>query len=263
MNSAQALHSAARRYCIEKYHSWCEIYAALPKQGRAGDGYHYSPKALDTFPRYNMLDAIRVALESIDSDTLADFEAAKSLVIGAGWSADDDFTRNSLDETAANAQSNEREKFCEFVSSLTEPDVWNYDPLPYRRVLSDEESEQVWSEVRAAWGDPAHLFWSPPPEMPISTFKAGAFDQFVPTHALRRKLAGLSVQRVWELREFGPSYVEEVEIFEPIYNGAEGVWSSPGFTWVIYASHESTVAVAGTLLPEIKRMWPDWQQFQW
>src|SRR5580698_2053431 len=103
MNTAQALHSAARRYCIDNHRHWCEVYASFPNQGSARDGY--TPKALDTFPRYNMLNAILVAVETIDSEILDDFEKAKSLVVNAGAMADDDFTRNPHSEIAVNAQS--------------------------------------------------------------------------------------------------------------------------------------------------------------
>ncbi len=96
MNTAQALHSAARRYCIDNHRHWTQLYANIPNQGRASDGYHYSPKALDTFPRYNMLSAIREAVETIDSESLHDFVMAKALVVNAGWMANDDFTRDPL-----------------------------------------------------------------------------------------------------------------------------------------------------------------------
>ena len=198
MNSAQALHNAARRYCIDNHRHWCEVYATVPK-GRAGV-YRYSTKALDTFPRYHMLNAIRVAVETVDSESLADFASAKSLVVNAGSMADDDFTRNPLGATAADAQSSEREKFCDFISSLTEADVWKYDPLPYRRVLSIAESEQVWSSLGSVWGVPVRSYWYPLCETSladIAAFRADDFHEFVPAHALRRKLVELSVERVW------------------------------------------------------------------
>src|SRR5271166_988921 len=144
MNTAQALHSAARRYCIDNHRHWTHVYATIPNHGRASDGYHYSSKALDTFPRYNMLSAIHVAVETIDSGSLDDFAMAKALVVNAGWMANDDSTRDP-GETAVNAQNTERENFCDFVNSLSELDVWENEPLPYRRVLSIAESDHIWS----------------------------------------------------------------------------------------------------------------------
>ena len=255
-----------RRYCIDKHRHWGDIYATLRHQGQTGDGDWYSTKALDTFPRYNILNAIRVAVESIDSECLADFAAAKSLLINAGSMADDDFTRNRVSEIAANAQTAERVKFSDFVSSVSELDVWEYELLPYRRVLTIAESDNVWASLESAWGIMARSYWYPLCETSVAdivAFRADDFHKFLPSHALRRKLADLSVDRVWELREYGPEYIEDFELFEPCYNGAEGTWTAPGHAWVIYASHESSVTVAGTLLPEIKRMWPNWQQYEW
>ncbi len=171
-----------------------------------------------------------------------------------------------LSETAANAQSTEREKFCDFVNSLSELDVWEHDPLPYRRVLSIAESDHIWSSLGSTWSIPARSYWYPLCETSVANieaFKAKDFHESVPAQALSRKLAHLKVECVWELREYGPEYVEDVELFDPFYNGAEGVWTAPGYAWVIYASHESTITVAGTLLSEIKHMWPNWQQHKW
>jgi pyrrolidone-carboxylate peptidase len=41
-------------------------------------------------------------------------------------------------------------------------------------------------------------------------------------------------------------------------NGLEGYWTTLGVEWLIYASHESTLTVAGTLLDRVKGGWPTW-----
>jgi hypothetical protein len=265
VNTAQALHNAARRYCLDTHRHWCEVYATVHKQRGAG-AWGYSTKELDTFPRYNVLNAIRVAVETIDPELLDDFTSARSLVIDTGWNADDDFTRNPSDATAANAQRTEREKFCHFVQSLTELDVWNYEPLPYRRVLASAEADAVWCALGVAWGVPARAFWYPLCESSVTgvtAFRSVVFHEAVPARVLRRELVKLGADRVWELREYGPEYVEDVELFEPEYTGAEGVWTAPAHTWVIYTSHEGSVTVAGALLPAVRRVWPDCDQHRW
>ena len=50
---------------------------------------------------------------------------------------------------------------------------------------------------------------------------------------------------------------------EPRYNGSEGYWSSGDLDWIIYASHESSVAVGGWLLGAVKQRWPDWRAHVW
>src|SRR5437868_14036156 len=91
VNAAFALHTAARRYCIEKHAYWCERYSEIVRRGedREDDDYHYTVEALTTFPRYNVLNAIRVDIERIDPVALDNFEATRELLILAGKTADD------------------------------------------------------------------------------------------------------------------------------------------------------------------------------
>ena len=71
------------------------------------------------------------------------------------------------------------------------------------------------------------------------------------------------MRRIWELREHGPEYEQDVSLFEPLYDGAEGYWSSGALDWIAYASHESSVTVGGWLLEEVKTLWPTWQAHLW
>jgi hypothetical protein len=133
-------------------------------------------------------------------------------------------------------------------------------------VLSAAESESVWAALKLKWGISTRSYWYPLTETFVAevfAFNADAFHKFVPAQAIRRRLLAMDVRRIWELREDGAEYEEDVEVFEPIYNGDEGVWTARENTWVLYVSHESSVTVAGTLLSEIKQMWPEWRQYEW
>lgn len=266
VNSAQALHTAARRYCNEHYTHWCKQYSLVSNSGRAVDGYHYTEKALDTFPRYTMLNAIRVNIERIDPNSLTNFADAKKRIISDASKADDDFTRNPIDDIARNAQEEEREKFCQYIDVLTEDESVNVGPLPYQRVLLEGESSTVWNQLHARWGLEPRSCWYPLAETSYTdlvAFNAECFRKSVPVHALIRKLQALGVQRIWELREFDTEYEQDVELFFPDYNGAEGVWTSSEYNWVVYASHELSITVAGILFDEVKRMWPKWADHKW
>ncbi len=177
-----------------------------------------------------MLNAILVAVETIDADSLGEFATAKSLVLTASGAADDEFTRSPSNDMVAAAQSDERAKFCVFIDSLNELNVWDFEELPYRRVLSLPESDRVWAALKARWGILAHSYWYPLTDATVPNivaFRAGDFHEALPAAALRGKLSLLGIRRVWELREFGPEYEEDVELFTPSYNGAEGFWTSP------------------------------------
>jgi hypothetical protein len=260
MNASVALHTAARRYCLEQHARWCERYAELGRQGkdRQPDGYGYSPEALATFPRYNVLSAIRVDLERLDPSGLGGLEDARALLVLAGMTAENEFTRRPSGEIDRRAMAEERDAFCRYVAGLEPSDLEAVAGLPYRRVLTAEESRSLWSTLRARWqisgSDWYPLTGCAAPG--VVAFKARAFEEAVPHQRLQRILVARGIERVWELREFGPEYEQDLALFEPFYNGAEGYWSSEGMDWIVYASHEGSVTVAGWLLQELEKECP-------
>jgi len=267
VNASLALHTAARRYCLERHSYWCKRYSEIVRKrgDRQQDGYHYTPNALATFPRYNVLNAIRVEVERIDPAKLGDADNAKALLIIAGETAQDDFTQRPIGEIDERAMAEEREAFCRYVRGLSPIDLYAVEGLPYRRVLATEESKSIWSRVRSRWQVPEG-YWYPLTECKLPdvvAFKTNAFDDAVAYEQLQAILVARGIERVWELREYGPEYEECVAMFEPYYNGAEGYWSSTNIDWIIYASHESSVTVGGWLLRELKLLWPSWQAHVW
>jgi hypothetical protein len=262
-----AIHTAARHYCLERYSFWAERYAEIVRrrQDRERDGYHYTPEALATFPRYNVLNAIRVELERIDPGELSGFETAKAQVLRAGETANDDFTRKPIGAIDQRATVEERAAFCAYVAALSPADLGAVEPLPFRRVLAADESEAVWSRLQDRWQIGAG-YWYPLADCTLpglAAFDAVAFDEAAPPDRLRGILSRRGVERVWELREYGPEYELAISLFEPHYNGAEGCWSSGALDWIVYASHENSVTVGGWLLEEVKALWPAWQAHLW
>jgi hypothetical protein len=232
---------------------------------RNRDGYRYTPEAMNTFPRYNILNAIRVELETIDPTVLSDFDSARELTLLAGDTADDLFTRNSSEAVEERAMAEERVAFREYVLSLTRDNLAAVPPLPYQRVLSVDESRAIWTRLRAHWQIEAG-YWYPltaPRPTDVAAFETVAFGEAVPAQALRAVLQRRGVTRLWELREYGPEYEQEVSLFDPHYNGAEGYWSSGDLKWIVYVSHEGSVTVGGWLLDEVKTIWPAWEPHLW
>jgi len=267
MTGVLALHTAARRYCLEHHALWWERYITIMRSGadRQPDGYHYTAEALATFPRYNVLHAIRVELERIDPATLADLEETRQLLILAGQTAEDDFTRRPIGQIDQRAVAEEREAFARYIAALAPSDLRAIEPLPFRRVLTREESQQVWSRFRERW-QINQGYWYPLAHCTLSdvvAFRARAFEQAVPTDRLQDILRSHGIERVWEFRESGPEYEEDVSLFEPCYSGAEGYWSSGLLEWIVYASHEDSVTVGGWLLKELKPLWPTWEHDAW
>ena len=138
MNASLALHTAARRYCIERHAYWCQRYSEIVRKrgDRQRDDYHYTPEALATFPRYNLLNAIRVELERIDPAKLGDQEETRTLLVLAGELAQDDFTQKPIGQIDERAMAEERGDFCRYIGGLKISDLSAIEKLPYRCVLT-------------------------------------------------------------------------------------------------------------------------------
>jgi hypothetical protein len=267
MTLAFALHNIALRYCIERHAYWGERYSDIVRTRgeRQSDGYNYTAEALATFPRYNLLNAIRVELERIDPEKLIDEDSTRSLLILAGQVAEDISTRPPSGHIEARVMNEEREEFCRFVGALKPSDLDNIERLPYQRVLTEAEAKSIWARMRSKWKIPAG-YWYPLSDcdLPdIVAFDAEAFDNAMPQKALHGILATLGIKRVFELREYGPEYEQDLALFEPSYNGAEGYWISDDLDWIIYASHEGSITVGGLMLNELKAIWPAWKSHLW
>jgi hypothetical protein len=65
-------------------------------------------------------------------------------------------------------------------------------------------------------------------------------------HVLQSLLKVHGITHLYELREPGGfDYEMDLELFEPYSNGDEGFWTSENIDWLVYASHERSLTVAG------------------
>jgi hypothetical protein len=159
----------------------------------------------------------------------------------------------------------EREAFCCYIGGLSLSELDLIEPLPFRRVLTTGESKALWTRLRERW-QVTSGYWYPLADYPLTdvlAFNADAFKEAMPPDCVQSILASHGIERVWELREYGPEYEEELSLFDPYYNGAEGYWSTGPLDWIVYASHESSVTVGGWLLEDLKAIWPSWEDRVW
>jgi hypothetical protein len=73
-------------------------------------------------------------------------------------------------------------------------------------------------------------------------------------------LAAHGVKRVWELLEPGwPEPECEMDLTLCTFGTSEGYYTSPSFDWLVYRSHEHSIALAGNwLVDAVKQAWPGW-----
>jgi hypothetical protein len=75
----ERLQFAARRYCIDRSKLWAEKYQRLVEVGSDRRGPRYTPEAYRTFPRYQVLNAIRTELERLTGTDVGNLDEAREL----------------------------------------------------------------------------------------------------------------------------------------------------------------------------------------
>ncbi|EMS71294.1 hypothetical protein [Ruminiclostridium cellobioparum] len=316
MTNTMKLHTAARRYCIERGYFWRDEYSKVCDPDRNGkkNGYHYTDEAYDIFPRYNVLDAILIEVEKHNPEEFESLEYAKNELITTGLCAESSFTKPSNGQTVGKiiidelkkgtynhlplsemlpklfelaevkskefpeprnnevqekAMNKEKYLFCKFISDLTEADLSVVEPMFYRRVISETESDMLRKELSIKWCE-VGSYWYPLIECnreDIVAFTDDFFDEDQDIERLREILKRHGIYKIYQLREFdsSPEYELDTDAFYPFYTiDGEGYWCSNEMDWVIYASHENSITIAGTwLVDEVKLAWKDWKQRIW
>ena len=112
MNKTIKLHSAARKYCIERGYFWRNEYGKMcaENRDRKEDYSNYTDDSYDVFPRYQVLEAILTEVEKHKPDHFESIEQAKSQLISYGLSAESLFTKPSNSETIMKIINDELEK---------------------------------------------------------------------------------------------------------------------------------------------------------
>jgi len=251
MTPEQALHTFARRYCMTRRQEWASRYQALADSGRRSFGGDYTPGAYDTFPRYNMLDAIRCDVEALDFDRLPPLAELSECLSLAGQTASSELT-GSQNAIARDAEQEERDLFERAVRGAVMSPPMDQQPLHYQRTLQGEELEKVWRVVRATWGMQGG-YWFPlaaKSHASLVAFDLDKIDQAALQHRIQLFFAERGIDRVYELREFGrENYCVQAGAADLSYGtGGEGYWTSEDGDWIVYCSHEGTITLGGSIV---------------
>lgn len=256
--------AASRRYLRDRHQCWIDLYAGLDNQDRAEN----------ICPRFHVLDAIAVEVDRLDPSRMPSAEEVLDWLETCGGAAEGIFTGGAEPGSVRDlAEAEERAEFLRFCGELVPIEIREVEPLPYRRTLSDQEAEQYGSRVKQAWELDDLSFWEPLKQDTVRgrrtlALRAESFEN-VEGHegpaliAVRQALANLGVNRVLELREYGPAFERAVETVECVYTGAEGFFFSDDFEWIIFASHEGVTTLGGTIVTELEQSWGDLGSYVW
>lgn len=168
-----------------------------------------------------------------------------------------------------NALTSEYAEFLRHIDSLSAADLSAVQPLPYRRTLGDDESNVLWSALGTRWGVDGYWYpidraadALPPPD--TAAFQAEPFFDSRLVGWLAHFIRRTGAERGFELREGTGSADREIdlELFRPWYNFDEGFWVDGSGDWLLYASHQGSITIAGAqLLSGLKSVWHNWEDY--
>lgn len=261
MTEELALHTAARRYCEGRAASYRTRYDEVTPHRVSGK---YSDAEKDVFPRYVLLEAVLADVEGFRPEAITSGREARELLILAGRIGGNAYTVPPEGSIEGQAMQQERDLFCAYVEGLGAEALALVVPMASRRTLTSRESKEVWERMRRCWGVVGG-YWYPldgdaPPD--AVAFDADAFAENMPAAVFQSILNGHGVERAFELREYGPEYELDVSLLIPSYSGAEGYWTAGDSDWLVYASHEASITVAGDwLVRAVQQQWPTWMEY--
>lgn len=255
------LHTAARRRTMDEFQRWAAEYQHTGAVDRPS-----SAEARNLFPRYLAQAAILETLERLEPSEVPAPPVGADYLIPLVLAAENDATRHLEGDVERRAINEEREASAAYLRSVSDHALRAVDPLPYRRVLKRQEAEDIWGRIKRAWGID-RWYWFPLAETAhdrVVAFQAPYFERDGMPEAIGRALTRRGIQRVWQIREHGPSYELGIDALDLVYDGAEAFWSSSELDWVVYASHEGSITVGGDWLLEIvQTAWPTASEHRW
>jgi hypothetical protein len=228
-------------------------------------------RQLDTFPRYNVLKAIR---EAIESSIPQDFRSSDELTVfllSTAQSANDPSTKSgghpntASNETHDRAIQEERDLFCGFIEEVSEAQLSGVKPLPYRRSLTMGESETLRARLKERWDwDGAN--WYPDAANEVRGYLLALQERHFHTEVSHLTLQAIlrrhGMNHLFVIRGEGPDLEIAIELMDLNESGA--FWVSGELDWVVYVSHESSITFGGDwLIQEMKEAWPTWERRIW
>lgn len=264
-NLIKGLHDQIRRYCIDNHLLWSKKYGELARGGRERIGNGYTKEALDIFPRYVLLEKVLIEIERYVPEDFSTLDEAKHIFRSIVVDARNGSLKANENEIESRAICDELSAVYKLIDDTSEKELLLVEPLFYRRVLSEKESDLIWQNPSSRWGISDQYWYPLSMDRPDNTeaFQDSHFEKEVGPVTIRNILVSHGINNIYEFREFGANYHLELSVFEPYYNGAEGYWCDETYSWVFYASHESSITVSGWVLQEIQAAWPNWKDRVW
>ncbi|MGI4831203.1 MAG: hypothetical protein ACRYFU_23895 [Janthinobacterium lividum] len=201
-------------------------------------------------------------VEKITGDKFISLEETSILVLDAGRQAFTSLVREFDGHSdALSALNEEWNAFEGHISALGISNLQLVEPLPSRRVLTEAQSEQLRQTLAARWG--VNGYWYPLPPVDsranVIAFHEELWEQRHGTAILLQALEERAISTCFALLEGSFDFELDLQLIDPTYCGDE-VFITTDCDWLVYSSHESSIAVAGWLADVFRSHWPDWAE---
>ena len=251
MTTTEKIVTLARHYCTDNFEYWATKYQ------NEMSGTPYTDNDYNLFPRYNVLSAILKGVETIVDKPFNGIEQCKAELSILGQESQTLFTTGKQNEIESKAIQEERQKFINYIGLLTSEQIENVEPLPYRRRLLENESNEIREELNKHWNfDGDH--WEPlttcSPHPFIFFSKSNLDDQDY--EKIKKIISERANGKIYMVTEDRWDYETDNSEFDP--DCYETVYTDNNFDWIVYGSHEGTIAFGGAwLLKEIDKQLSD------
>jgi hypothetical protein len=263
LNKIKAMHSNARKYCIDESNKWKTIYADLLNNRKEDEATAHSSTDQDkrTFPRYNVLDVILSTIEESVPEDFKSIDELRSYLILSTQLAESLFTKTE-DPIEKGVIAEERENVKRFFEFMKAEYLTSTELLPFRRTLLYNECASLEVLLEKTWGQwyAGHLVTGD--EKSVLTLHSIFLENCKELFKIQDILAQLGNKRIFELREDGLAIEVDLELANFAHDLGENFWAPADMRWMIYASHKSSITFAGEHL--IKQVWekcPDWNKY--
>jgi len=151
------------------------------------------------------------------------------------------------------AVAEQADRYRAHIMGLTNSDLASIEPLPHRRTLDGEERRKLWESFRQHWNlDQVENCIN------MLNFHDDLFVARNGVQILRDVLTRRGISKVLQFDDRYRDLEIDVSIFDP--RGTEVYSTSHEFDWLVYASHESSIAIGGQWLMEsFEQQWSDWR----
>lgn len=263
MTTTDKIITLARHYCIDNFRYWSDKYQIE----RTGNDfpYTYTDNDYNLFPRYNALTAILKGIETIVGKSFNDSDQCRNELKELGQNSQTPFTTGKKNEISKTAIQEERQKFINFIDSISDQQLETVEPLPYRRRLLEKEASEIRENLLRHWNFDGG-YWEPLTSCSPQPFVFFSKDNLTDKdyEKIKKIIADRAESKIYEITEERYDYQIDNSEFDP--DCYETIYTDQNFDWIVYGSHEGTVAFGGAwLLTELDRQLSDKKELinQW